>query len=269
MTDNISPLYTPNTGIQYNADLAERMGIPAAIVYEHLRFWQQTNTNNGTTHKKGFTWTYQSVRQIAEQIRGMSEKVVRTALKKLEKYAVIVTDFLGGCDRKKWYRLAAEMAVQKQPRVKQKKQAESSETPAVVHLPNTGNAFTETGKCLQIQTQIKNEVREEAPPLSRQDLLNTFLFSDLGLEFEPEEMIDHADDYLRFCQQRRGQATKTGFKNKLLAKRHQRRLSQERADAREALSTARTEKLAALATLEDMRAVELDAIATDKFCHAA
>ena len=267
MSDN-APIYNPTTGIQYSEELAEMVGIPAAIVYEHLRFWNQVNTNNGTTRKNGYTWTYQGVKDIAQKIRGLTEKQVRAALKKLEEKMVIFTGFFGGYYRAKWYRLSRELPRQKQPEVNQEKKEDKPKSPGVSHLPKRENGFAQTGKSLQIHTKIQKPLVSQKAAPSRGDLLESVSDEPIAQAFTEKERTEHADNYLIFCQGR-GQATVSGFVRKLQAKLGQAILREQNQQALEQLSEAKRDKLAALTLLNMETAAKLESAAISQFSSAA
>ena len=232
--------YTADSGLKFSAHVFKLAGLNPAIVYENIRFWVDVNTRNKTTTKNGYTWTYQSIREMAEQIAFMTQKQVRKALEKLEEYGLIKTNFFGGCDRRKWYTIEAQTTA-KQPSEAEapptpEKQPKQATAPAVAHLPKEDNPFTRSGKCLQIHTQIQKQLVSKPAPLTRDELLTyAFMFSIVD-QFTDHQLTEHADDYLTFCQKNRYQPSKDGFiTRKLPAKLAQMAISERKREALEKL----------------------------------
>ena len=262
------PIYTKDSGVSFNEHLADMIGMRAAVVYENIKFWTQKNTDKGINRKEGRSWTYQGVREMAERIKGLSEKEVRNAIGRLREYGLILARFFGGCDRRTWYTLASEVNETPAEVKPAQKQVKQSETPAVVHLPKRANGFSETGECLHIHTQIQKKLVSKPAPLSRDELLN--LFSDgIQSRFDIATLEQHADDYLTFCERVQGTATPEGFRNKMVSKIEQANYRELNRQAIEDLAEAKRDKLAALTVLNLNTASDIESVNINKFSGAA
>ena len=90
---------------QFDIEIAERVGVNAAIIYSNIEFWCAKNKANNKNFFDGNYWTYNSVKAWTELFPYFSIKVVRTALEKLEKEEFIQSGNYNkaGYDRTKWY----------------------------------------------------------------------------------------------------------------------------------------------------------------------
>lgn len=81
------------------------VGVNAAIILEHIDFWCAKNKANDRNFNDGYYWTYNSTKAFKEIYPYMSEKVIRTALKRLVDGGYIVTGQYNErpYDRTKWY----------------------------------------------------------------------------------------------------------------------------------------------------------------------
>lgn len=94
----------------FNIEVAERVGVNAAVVFESLSFWVLQNETAGRNIRDGVAWTYGSVREIADGYSYLSEKQVRGALEKLQAAGLIRTATYNKLkyDRTTWRTLTAE-----------------------------------------------------------------------------------------------------------------------------------------------------------------
>jgi hypothetical protein len=95
----------------FSPDIAGRVGINAAVIYQNVLFWTQKNVANGKQVKDGKVWTYNSVKAWAELFPYLTENQIRTALAKLVEAGLI---FEGNhnpvaYDRTKWYGVPVEI----------------------------------------------------------------------------------------------------------------------------------------------------------------
>ena len=91
----------------FDADIAMRVGIPAAVIYKNLCFWIAKNEANGSNFKDGRYWTYNSIAAFAKLFPYLTEKQIRTALDKLLTEGLIVKAHHSDKkhDRTTWYAL--------------------------------------------------------------------------------------------------------------------------------------------------------------------
>lgn len=73
----------------FTVEIAQKYGVNAAIILEHLCFWQQKNMANKKHFYDGKYWTYCSIKAFHEILPYLSEKQIRTAINKLKKEKVI------------------------------------------------------------------------------------------------------------------------------------------------------------------------------------
>jgi len=93
----------------FDPEIAVLVGMPAAVIYQNIRFWIAKNEANGHNYKDGRYWTYNSIAAFKKLFPYLSEKQVRTALDRLIESGLI----LKAChsddkyDRTSWYTLSA------------------------------------------------------------------------------------------------------------------------------------------------------------------
>lgn len=89
----------------FDPDVAAKVGLNAAVIYQNILWWAEKNAANNKHHHAGLWWTYNSVSVFCDLFPYMTAKQIRTALDKLEQSGLIVS----GCfnkssyDRTKWY----------------------------------------------------------------------------------------------------------------------------------------------------------------------
>lgn len=94
----------------FQVSVAVEVGIPAAIMLEQIEFWCKKNKANGVHLHDGLYWTYNTVKAFHEIYPYMSERTIRSALKKLEDDELIKTGNFNDDPyvRTKWYALTAK-----------------------------------------------------------------------------------------------------------------------------------------------------------------
>ena len=68
---------------QFDPEIAKKVGVNAAILYQNIVFWTKHNMANGKHFHDGMWWTYNSRRAFASQFEYLSEKQIRLCLEKL------------------------------------------------------------------------------------------------------------------------------------------------------------------------------------------
>ncbi len=96
----------------FDVETAKRYGVNAAIMVRHLHFWIDKNKANNRHFHEGRTWTYTSLKALAEVHPYWSTKQVRVILETLIKEQVILKGkfSLKGYDRTNWYAFVDEAA---------------------------------------------------------------------------------------------------------------------------------------------------------------
>ena len=67
----------------FDINLAQKIGVNAAIVYDSLLYWIRTNKANGSNFRDGHTWSFNSVKKWKDYFPYLTEWQIRTALKTL------------------------------------------------------------------------------------------------------------------------------------------------------------------------------------------
>lgn len=91
----------------FDVEIATEFGVNCAILLNHIYFWVEKNRANERHFHEGKYWTYNSINAYTELFPYMSDKQIRTSLKKLEDSGLIsVGNFnQSAYDRTKWYAL--------------------------------------------------------------------------------------------------------------------------------------------------------------------
>ena len=97
----------------FNTLLAEKYGIPAAVILNHLTYWVNHNMRNETNKKDGLYWTYNTYKAFAGIFSYMSLRTIKRTLKKLKDEELILTANYNkvGFDKTLWYTLNPEACV--------------------------------------------------------------------------------------------------------------------------------------------------------------
>lgn len=145
----------------FDIDIATEYGMPAAVLLCHINHWIRKNEANGVNYHDGKYWTYNSIKAFNDLFPYMSEKVIRTALQKLETEGLIETGNynVAAYDRTTWYALTQK--------------GKCICTKGQMDLSQKANGFAPEGKPIpDINTDIKpnnnNTVESSAPKKSGQ-----------------------------------------------------------------------------------------------------
>ena len=94
----------------FDSEVAELVGVNAAVLFRNIEFWVEKNATNGQNEHDGRFWTYNSVKAFSEQFPYMTEKQIRSALKRLEDAGLVMTGVFNelAYDRTKWYTLTKD-----------------------------------------------------------------------------------------------------------------------------------------------------------------
>lgn len=89
----------------FDVDVAERYGIPAAILLKHLHFWIEKNRANETNFFDGSYWTYNSKKAFAELFPYLTPRQIDYAMQKLIDDEIVITGNYNkvAYDRTLWY----------------------------------------------------------------------------------------------------------------------------------------------------------------------
>jgi len=89
----------------FSPDVAERVGLNSAVLYQNILFWTKKNAANGKHIRDGYVWTYNSRAAFASLFPYLSESQVKTGIQKLIDSGLIIKgDYnLASYDRTNWY----------------------------------------------------------------------------------------------------------------------------------------------------------------------
>lgn len=94
----------------FNEDVAAKVGVNAAILYQNILFWCEKNKGEKSEkhYHEGRYWTFNSYPQFASYFKYLSPKQVRTALELLVQEGYILAGNFNDklYDNTKWYTLA-------------------------------------------------------------------------------------------------------------------------------------------------------------------
>lgn len=89
----------------FDSDVAMKVGVNAAVIYQNIVFWCEKNAANGKHVHDGRAWTYNSVRAFSELFRYLTADQIRRAIERLEAEGFIATGNFNEDprDRTKWF----------------------------------------------------------------------------------------------------------------------------------------------------------------------
>jgi hypothetical protein len=89
----------------FEPEIAARVGVNAAVLYQNILWWSRKNAANGRHIMDGYAWTYNSRRAFADLFPYMTEKQIRTALDRLLECGLLVKGEYNAAsyDRTNWY----------------------------------------------------------------------------------------------------------------------------------------------------------------------
>ena len=94
----------------FNIVIAEKYGMPEAVLYNHFLFWIKKNKANAKNYRDGKFWTYSSVKALCDLFPYMTKNQIEYALKKLIDNKVLVKAVYNdnSYDRTSWYAFCEE-----------------------------------------------------------------------------------------------------------------------------------------------------------------
>lgn len=89
----------------FDTEVAQDVGVIAAILYKNIQFWCEKNRTNDVHFHDGEYWTYNSIKAFCDQFPYLTKDQITYALKKLEESGYIKTGNYNNSsyDRTKWY----------------------------------------------------------------------------------------------------------------------------------------------------------------------
>lgn len=94
----------------FDIDVAQLVGLNAAVLLENIAHWCEHNAANNTNLHDGHYWTYNSTKAFNELFPYITVNALRTAIKKLKDNGLILTGNYNksAYDRTMWYTLTAK-----------------------------------------------------------------------------------------------------------------------------------------------------------------
>lgn len=144
----------------FEPNIAQRVGISAAVIYQNISWWCQKNAANERNIIDGLAWSYNSVRAFTTLFPYLTAKQVRTALTVLEDEGLILvanhnTD---PRDRTKWYAICVQNSVPDP--------ANGSAPQGKAVCPPGQNTFAPQGKPLPVS---KPDIKPDGKPYDHRD----------------------------------------------------------------------------------------------------
>lgn len=89
----------------FNIYIAERYGIPSAVLLKNIYFWIEKNRANETNYYDGYYWTYNSKKAFADLFPYLTARQIDYALQKLIDDGLLITGNYNkvAYDRTLWY----------------------------------------------------------------------------------------------------------------------------------------------------------------------
>ena len=89
----------------FDPDIAQRVGVNAAVIYQNIFWWTKKNAANGKHIKDGYVWTFNSRTAFAKLFPYLTVSQIKTALLKLCDSGLVVKGEYNalGLDRTNWY----------------------------------------------------------------------------------------------------------------------------------------------------------------------
>lgn len=116
----------------FDIDVAQEVGVNAAILLENIAHWIEHNKANEENYHDGHYWTFNSMKAFEELFPYIKARGIRTALEKLKEEGLIIVGNYNKSpyDRTQWYTLTekAEALLGVGTSICQKRQITTSET---------------------------------------------------------------------------------------------------------------------------------------------
>jgi hypothetical protein len=89
----------------FDPEIAKKVGVNAAVIYQNIVWWTQKNAANNKHHHDGRHWTYNSIKAFDVLFPYLTTAQIRRALEKLETSGLLLSGTFNkiGYDRTKWY----------------------------------------------------------------------------------------------------------------------------------------------------------------------
>lgn len=197
----------------FDTDVAQDVGIVAAILYKNIQYWCLKNKANEINEHDGLFWTYNSMKAYQELFPYLGVKAIRAGLDKLEEQGYIkVGNFNENKrDRTRWYadlHLTSNIEEPKEPDSNMPKGQMQEDEKGTCNMPKgqmesaeRANASSEKGKPLPNNYQITttNNKKERKKAESTMATFNEILDSS-DLIYANPELREAIIDFIKMRQ---------------------------------------------------------------------
>lgn len=184
----------------FDTEVAQDVGIVAAILYKNIQYWCLKNKANEINEHDGLFWTYNSMKAYQELFPYLGVKAIRAGLDKLEEQGYIkVGNFNENKrDRTRWYadlHLTSNIEAPKEPDSNMPKGQMQEDEKDTCNMPKgqmesaeRANASSEKGKALPDNYQITttNNQKERKKAESTRATFDEILDSHEAIKNNPE-----------------------------------------------------------------------------------
>ncbi|UVX34654.1 MAG: hypothetical protein [Namikivirus tsukuho] len=150
----------------FDTDVAQLVGINAAVLLENISHWCEHNAANNANLHDGHYWTYNSTKAFSELFPYMTVNVLRTAIKKLKNNGLILTGNYNksAYDRTMWYTLTekAETLLGVNTHSDEPDQGGTADETPVPASATTQGPWGDTASATTDQSQL--QISEPQPP---------------------------------------------------------------------------------------------------------
>lgn len=198
----------------FDTEVAQDVGIVAAILYKNIQYWCLKNKANEINEHDGLFWTYNSMKAYQELFPYLGVKAIRAGLDKLEEQGYIkVGNFNENKrDRTRWYadlHLTSNIEAPKEPDSNMPKGQMQEDEKDTCNMPKgqmesaeRANASSEKGKALPNNYQItttNNNKKERKKAESTMATFNEILDSS-DLIYANPELREAIIDFIKMRQ---------------------------------------------------------------------
>lgn len=213
----------------FDTDVAQDVGIVAAILYKNIQYWCLKNKANEINEHDGLFWTYNSMKAYQELFPYLGVKAIRAGLDKLEEQGYIkVGNFNENKrDRTRWYadlHLTSNIEAPQEPDSNMPKGQMQEDEKGTCNMPKgqmesaeRANASSEKGEPLPNNYQItttNNNKKERKKAESTMATFNEILDSSELITANPE-LREAIIDFIKMRQRKKNPLTDRALKENI------------------------------------------------------
>lgn len=198
----------------FDTDVAQDVGIVAAILYKNIQYWCLKNKANEMNEHDGLYWTYNSMKAYQELFPYLGVKAIRAGLDKLEEQGYIkVGNFNENKrDRTRWYadlHLTSNIEEPEEPDSNVPKGQMQEDEKGTCNMPKgqmesaeRANASSEKGKALPNNYQITNTNNNKKERKKAESTMATFneILDSSDLIYANPELREAIIDFIKMRQ---------------------------------------------------------------------